>query len=192
LTTSGRLGGRSVLLLAAAGAASRASWLRIRELAVLPSSLKMKVASEELVDSEPSSVEDEELEEVEDEEEVDRERTGSCSRHINIKSRSCSRHINIKSRSCSRHINIKRRSCSRHIIIKSDHVAGTSISRVGKLSMTDIFSSLPYLITSYIFSFLFGNIGKVPGLFVSSTVADPDPGSGAFLTPGSGIPNPYF
>jgi hypothetical protein len=26
----------------------------------------------------------------------------------------------------------------------------------------------------------------------SSSVADPDPGSGAFLTPGSGIPNPYF
>jgi hypothetical protein len=24
------------------------------------------------------------------------------------------------------------------------------------------------------------------------SVADPDPGSGAFLTPGSGIPNPYF
>ncbi len=23
-------------------------------------------------------------------------------------------------------------------------------------------------------------------------LADPDPGSGAFLTPGSGIPNPYF
>jgi hypothetical protein len=73
------------LLAAAAGAASRASWLRIRELAVLPSSLKMKVASEELVDSEPSSVEDEELEEVEDEEEVDRERPGTCSRHISFK-----------------------------------------------------------------------------------------------------------
>ncbi len=74
-----------LLLAAAAGAACRASWLRIRELAVLPSSLKMKVASEELVDSEPSSVEDEELEEVEDEEEVDRERPGTCSRHIKFK-----------------------------------------------------------------------------------------------------------
>jgi hypothetical protein len=72
------------VLLDAAGAASRASWLRIRELAVLPSSLKMKVASEELVDSEPSSVEDEELEEVEDEEDVDRERPGTCGRHINF------------------------------------------------------------------------------------------------------------
>ncbi len=75
------------MLLLAAGAASRASWLRISELAVRPSSLKMKVASEELVDSEPSSVEDEELEEVEDEEDVDRERPGTCSRHISFKGR---------------------------------------------------------------------------------------------------------
>ncbi len=29
-------------------------------------------------------------------------------------------------------------------------------------------------------------------LVLESSVADPDPGSGAFLTPGSGIPNPYF
>ncbi len=75
------------MLLDAAGAASRASWLRISELAVRPSSLKMNVASEELVDSEPSSVEEEELEEVEDEEDVDRERTGSCSRNVNFKGR---------------------------------------------------------------------------------------------------------
>ena len=27
---------------------------------------------------------------------------------------------------------------------------------------------------------------------VSGSVADPDPGSGAFLTPGSWIPNSYF
>jgi hypothetical protein len=27
---------------------------------------------------------------------------------------------------------------------------------------------------------------------VKTSVADPDPGSGAFLIPGSGIPNPYF
>jgi hypothetical protein len=29
-------------------------------------------------------------------------------------------------------------------------------------------------------------------LILQTSVVDPDPGSGAFLTPGSGIPNPYF
>jgi hypothetical protein len=28
---------------------------------------------------------------------------------------------------------------------------------------------------------------KIPYLYISSRVADPDPGSGAFLTPGSGM-----
>ena len=34
--------------------------------------------------------------------------------------------------------------------------------------------------------------GKVPFVFIFISVADPDPGSGGFLTPGSGIRNVFF
>ncbi len=42
-----------------------------------------------------------------------------------------------------------------------------------------------------------GGVEEEPKQIIRCSVADPDPGSGAFLTPGSGIgfsriPNPYF
>ncbi len=37
-----------------------------------------------------------------------------------------------------------------------------------------------------------GDRDRERSVTVISSVADPDPGSGAFLTPGSRIPNPYF